>query len=625
MSQSSRQLPHDAQQHQQQQQQQPPRIIENVELLMAGEREQRSRRRQQQSNQHYHHQQQQQQQQIHDRRRRSDGSIPQLFATGPVMADAFAYPSTSYGSTGNTNYPAQPPPPPPHPYAYAYPSPTNHVPNSNNSLNRGQSPQAMPHHPQTIYYSNHPSAYAPYPPASFLPQQTQHHHHHQQQQQQQQQHQQQPPYYGATHPPAQHTTGQPRSHRSTSSGGAGETSALLGHAATALTMDDIEHAFEEVLYKTISASSSQQQGDSQAVHPLKKGADESHPLTTSTRSTLGDWANDAAATITGNRSSGSKDADGHASLPRSRSPSESNLRTSQPPPPPPPQQPRRGSRGGHRRLGSSDSLPRPTHRRVSSDIPLKRYLATSGAGGGGSSVQHAPRPQYGSTSTRTDPQKFRKQYEGNRNRSLSAGPDFLLPPSPRLRPSSGGGRPPQHRRQSSYGANSVATDMSMMSVVSDIRKSAFFSGYNESGDAQLHYPISQVHLVMGDKSLTPGRLYQVPIDPEAFEDYHQTAEDVSLGFGGGAGGGPACGCSCAHCLACQGKQSLLPPNYYAVAVQEDLYRRVLDEICASKSMPCGLFFCGHHEDVSRPSIWIATIVVVMLFTGMGWAAVAVSA
>jgi len=40
---------------------------------------------------------------------------------------------------------------------------------------------------------------------------------------------------------------------------------------------------------------------------------------------------------------------------------------------------------------------------------------------------------------------------------------------------------------------------------------------------------------------------------------------------------------------------------------------MLDEVSESKSMPCGLFFCGHHEDVRYPSIMIAVGIVAMMF------------
>ena len=81
-----------------------------------------------------------------------------------------------------------------------------------------------------------------------------------------------------------------------------------------------------------------------------------------------------------------------------------------------------------------------------------------------------------------------------------------------------------------------------------------------------------------------------------------------------------CGCDCPNCNGCTAKRELLPPNYYVMGVDDDLYRRMLDEIAESATMPCGLYFCGHHEDVSRPSVVIAVSLVVLLMGSMGTAA-----
>jgi hypothetical protein len=50
-----------------------------------------------------------------------------------------------------------------------------------------------------------------------------------------------------------------------------------------------------------------------------------------------------------------------------------------------------------------------------------------------------------------------------------------------------------------------------------------------------------------------------------------------------------------------------------MAVDSTLYRRMMDEVIESKTMPCGLFFCGHHEDVRYPDIKIAVAIVAMAF------------
>jgi hypothetical protein len=143
----------------------------------------------------------------------------------------------------------------------------------------------------------------------------------------------------------------------------------------------------------------------------------------------------------------------------------------------------------------------------------------------------------------------------------------------------------------------------------------------------------------GDDPLPVGQLFQVAIPQEAYENYHLDWEDdlsgsldgyddaddadgLSLELGGGGPGRP-CRCPCRRCAAtCQYRagRHQLPPCYYAMAVPDDLYRRVLDEIVLSRKMPCRLFFCGQYEDVDRPSIGIAVSVVLALLLLMGGAA-----
>ena len=38
-------------------------------------------------------------------------------------------------------------------------------------------------------------------------------------------------------------------------------------------------------------------------------------------------------------------------------------------------------------------------------------------------------------------------------------------------------------------------------------------------------------------------------------------------------------------------------------------------------MPCGLFYCGNHENLDYPSIGIAVIGVVAIFAVMRWASI----
>ena len=70
-----------------------------------------------------------------------------------------------------------------------------------------------------------------------------------------------------------------------------------------------------------------------------------------------------------------------------------------------------------------------------------------------------------------------------------------------------------------------------------------------------------------------------------------------------------CQCTCDRCHRCSSKQKALPPALFVMAVDSTLYRRMMNEIIESKAMPCGLFFCGHHEDVRYPDIKIAVAIV----------------
>jgi hypothetical protein len=168
---------------------------------------------------------------------------------------------------------------------------------------------------------------------------------------------------------------------------------------------------------------------------------------------------------------------------------------------------------------------------------------------------------------------------------------------------------------------------------------------------QLHFPFEFVHLVTSKR---PGMFYKVAVDNDVFERYHCSADpsaafswrddndndnkddsfnnddendddlDYQLGSpektphyspntqhrhggdGGGDGGAPI--------------GQPLPPNYFLLTVPETIYRSVLDEICAAHRMPCGIFFCGHHEDVSRPSICIAVLLLTLLLAVMAYVA-----
>lgn len=227
-----------------------------------------------------------------------------------------------------------------------------------------------------------------------------------------------------------------------------------------------------------------------------------------------------------------------------------------------------------------------------------------------------------------------------------------------------------HRRSSSaasVGAASFMSEASMTSIVSNIRKSVFFEGvvHEITGKAQLHFPLCHVHLITipsspsgntttasppisastqpcynsisnapietteGGYPLQLGSLYQVGVDDNEYEEYHRVAEnateyqldDDDMSQDLFLGGCPQCGRSGTSTTAqFQNHQKvgggILPDNYFCLTVDDTIYCRVLDDICASRQMPFGLFFCGHHEDVSRPSIVIAVGLLTLIFGAM---------
>jgi hypothetical protein len=153
--------------------------------------------------------------------------------------------------------------------------------------------------------------------------------------------------------------------------------------------------------------------------------------------------------------------------------------------------------------------------------------------------------------------------------------------------------------------------LSEKSVVSDISRSAFYKEKTSSGKVRFHAPADRIRLVT-DTDLEAGHLYRVRADDEedGYIQYTLQSEE--------AGDFPlmdddGCGCECNACVRCQHKmeQMLLSVNY-ELRVPDNLYQRVLGEISDSKQ-PCGIFFCGHHEDVDRPSILIAVVMVAIVF------------
>lgn len=298
--------------------------------------------------------------------------------------------------------------------------------------------------------------------------------------------------------------------------------------------------------------------------------------------------------------------------PSSRSASGGNAN----PPPPPP-------KSMSKIIHSGGKIAKPKHRRAQSDS----YFNPNGGGGGG----NKPHPLKRTTTTEKPPMAVSKS-----PRFPDPGSRKTAQPSPKTHSrsrslSSGGngggiigGLPaglqhqrPSHRRSysnaSSVGAGSVASEASFVTHTTDIRKSAYFHSVDkETGNAQLHYPNEHIFVCTDDPGLTNGKVYKVAdYDEEAFEEYHRQAEDAMWEE---------------EALDDEERRrrrdpfGALPSNKFALAVDSTVYKRVLDEISQADSMPCGLFFCGHHEDVAYPSVGIAVVAVTILFASMGYAA-----
>ena len=212
-----------------------------------------------------------------------------------------------------------------------------------------------------------------------------------------------------------------------------------------------------------------------------------------------------------------------------------------------------------------------------------------------STINNATHRRTGSESS----QKHRRTPSGN-----------LLPPSgPRASPAQTNRKRPDNPRPRSYSGMSVGsrgelrrsfsregsvTDLqsvgaqsvaSRHSIVSDISKSGLFQGVTDEGHVQLHFPYEAVRLV-ANPDMEQDRLYMQEIPAAEYEQYHVVAEEANNwehrmdGYGGNA------------------KKDALPPAFYAIRIEDDLYRRIFDEIADAHQLPCKLFFLGHH--VSYP-------------------------
>ena len=255
---------------------------------------------------------------------------------------------------------------------------------------------------------------------------------------------------------------------------------------------------------------------------------------------------------------------------------------------------------------SKRKLDRPLHRRSNSDTPL-RLLQKKGG-------NHKP-PMH------------RRTNSGNPLRGRTYSTDSVT------------GSKRGHRRiHSDQSFQTYSSAISQSSVRSNISKSAMFGGVDEGGRVQLHFPKEALRLeFLSDEdyqkknALTRGHLYQYRniSDYDQFDEYIRLTEDLEQGItpqweslGGMAVNNPlkACNCTCNNCNGCLGKRQLLPDTNYALPVSDSVYKRVVGEIADAHSMPCGLFFCGHHEDVAHPSITIAVTIVSFLMVGLIYAA-----
>jgi hypothetical protein len=284
-----------------------------------------------------------------------------------------------------------------------------------------------------------------------------------------------------------------------------------------------------------------------------------------------------------------------------------------------------------KKVGMKTGVPanrKSVHRRSNSDTPL-RGLGSHRRGGSGDLNMLPPSGAVGH----------------NRSRTFSGGNPLVARP--------------RHRRNDSASsmpsyAGSTA-DASMVSVRSNIARSSLFGGMDVfTGKPIMHFPFEAIRIITipaktnkkkqrpssskneycevpsGDEDgeyspLTVGHLYSDnPVNSnEYFEDYHKVSDFMEQGdtpqwesLDGNPlrkSWGGACGCQCVNCNSCTGKQELLFPSNYVMPVSDDIYKRVLEEISSAQNMPCGLFFCGHHEDVAHPSIWIAGTLVILLF------------
>jgi len=226
------------------------------------------------------------------------------------------------------------------------------------------------------------------------------------------------------------------------------------------------------------------------------------------------------------------------------------------------------------------SVPNPAHRRISSaELQRKEYIEPL-------SNNRSPLPLH----------PFQRK---------------SAPPPARVRSSSYGGS--RHKRgDSTSSMASFASILSDRSIVSDISKSALFKDVTGTGVVQFHAPIDNIRLVM-NKDLVAGELYKVKVGEDEEDRCVSYTMQSDENFSDLLLNDSGCDCECVACAKCHNKiEQMLYPARYVLQVNDNLYQRVIGEISDSKQ-PCGLFFCGHHEDVEKPSIFIAVGIVGAIF------------
>mmetsp|Transcript_24210 Transcript_24210/g.50741 ORF Transcript_24210/g.50741 Transcript_24210/m.50741 type:complete len:421 (+) Transcript_24210:220-1482(+) len=253
------------------------------------------------------------------------------------------------------------------------------------------------------------------------------------------------------------------------------------------------------------------------------------------------------------------------------------------------------------------------HRRAKSDIPLALYGGGSGGSVTGRSItktdllKSLPAPRWGGAT----PKNNAISHQRSRSRTGSDGlfDDARSVASGGALSVSGYGSfksdtdlSRDHPLKQSIGNVDVGprsganhyrrgSDHSVVSVTTNLDKSSLLKGVTDTGRVQLQLPKDSFRLLM-DSQLETGSVYKrklVEDESEFFVDFHTVDDNPDPELGG--------------------EKKTLPPDMYVMAVDSSIYRRMMDEVIRSRSMPCGTFFCGHHEDVSHPDITIAALIV----------------